>query len=89
MKGQFPINVKGQKLLQKHASKESGQDPHRQKEVGRRLDPAGSVVGEAAGGDKAVNVGMKQEVLAPGVKERDKTDMGAQMFGIGGDGGEG
>jgi hypothetical protein len=52
------------------------------------VDPARPVVGESAGGDEAVNVGMKVEVLAPGVKEGDKTDVGPQMFGIGGDGGE-
>ena len=56
--------------------------------MGRGVDPARPVVGESAGGDEAVNVGMKVEVLAPGVKEGDKTDVGPQMFGIGGDGGE-
>lgn len=89
MQREFPGGVKVEKLLQKHTAEEAGQDPHRQKEVGRRLDPAGSVVGEAASGDKTVNVGMKQQILAPGVKERDKTDVGAEMFGIGGDGGQG
>lgn len=89
MEGEFSLGMKVQEPIQKHTAEEAGQDPHRQKEVGRRLDPAGSVVGETAGGDKAVNVGMKQQILAPGVKKRDKTDVGAEMFGIGGDGGQG
>jgi len=36
-----------------------------------------------------VKVGVKQEVLAPGVKKRDKADVRPKLFGIGGDGGKG
>ena len=32
-----------------------------------------------------MHMGMMQESLAPGVQNRQKPDLGAEMFGIGGD----
>ena len=32
---------------------------------------------EPAGGNDAVNVGMQQQVLSPGVQDRDHADLGA------------
>jgi hypothetical protein len=56
---EFPLFIESQELLQKQTSKEPGQNADREEEVGRGVDPAGSVDGESAGGDEAVNVGMK------------------------------
>jgi len=38
---------------------------------------------ESAGGNDTVNVGMKEQVLSPGVQDRDHADLSPQMFRIG------
>ena len=38
---------------------------------------------EPAGGNDTVNVGMQEQVLSPGVQDRDHADLSAQMFRIG------
>src|SRR5271157_5756900 len=43
------------------------------------------VWGESACRNDAVDVGMREQVLSPGVKRADYADFGAQVFGIGGD----
>ena len=40
---------------------------------------------ESAGGNDAVNVGMQEQVLPPGVECADDSDLRSQVFGIGGD----
>jgi hypothetical protein len=40
---------------------------------------------ESAGGNDAVNVGMQEQVLSPGVECADDADFSSQVFGIGGD----
>ncbi len=41
--------------------------------------------GESARGDGAVNVGMQEQVLSPGVQDADDADLGAQVFAVEGD----
>src|SRR5271169_3405530 len=36
-----------------------------------------------------MQVGMKEQILSPTVKDSEEADLGAQMFGIGSDGGQG
>ena len=38
---------------------------------------------EPAGGNDTVNVGMEEQVLSPGVQDRDDTDLSSEVFGIG------
>jgi len=38
---------------------------------------------EPAGGNDTVNVGVQEQVLSPGVQDRDHADLSPQMFGIG------
>ena len=40
---------------------------------------------EPSSGHDAMHMGMMQESLAPGVQNREKSDLSAQVFGIGGD----
>jgi hypothetical protein len=63
--------------------------PDRQEEVGPAGDPLGAIGREAAAGDDAVQVGMKQQHLPPGMEHREETEFGAEMLGIGGDRGQG
>jgi hypothetical protein len=41
---------------------------------------------DPAAGHHTVYVGMMHQVLPPGVRDREESDLGAQEFGIGGDG---
>jgi hypothetical protein len=49
----------------------------------------GTVRRDAAARDNAVKMGMMEQILSPGVKHSEEADLGAQMFGIGGDGRQG
>ena len=49
-------------------------------------DPTGPVGGKAAAGHDAMQVGMKMQILTPGMQHGEEADGGAQMSGIGGDG---
>ena len=40
---------------------------------------------ESACRNGAVNVGMEEQVLSPGVQDADETDLRSQVFGIDGD----
>src|SRR6266481_4027424 len=44
---------------------------------------------DAAARDHTMQVGMKKQILSPGVKHGEEADLGAQMLGIGSDGGQG
>jgi len=43
------------------------------------MDPLGVIGGQTAGWDEAVDVGMMQQVLAPGMEDRKETDLCAQV----------
>ena len=73
--------------FQEKAAKTGAEDRDRQEEA-RALakaagrDPALSVRGETAAGNHAVQVGMVDQGLAPGVKDGEEADPGAQVFGV-------
>ncbi len=46
------------------------------------VDPVGVIQRESTGGDHAMDMGMKLELLIPGVQHAEETDLGAQMSGI-------
>jgi hypothetical protein len=51
-----------------------------------RLDPGGTVGGEAAGGDEEVDVGVVGEGAGPGVEHGKNRDAAADPLGIGREG---
>ena len=48
-------------------------------------NPAGVIERESAGGNNAVDVGMKLEFLVPGVKHAEEADLGTEMSGVASD----
>src|SRR5271157_3252905 len=52
------------------------------KEGAAGLDPACVVGGQTTGREYAMDMGMKLELLIPGVQYAEETDLGAQMFRI-------
>jgi hypothetical protein len=51
----------------------------KEKGAGGHMDPAAAIKGEAAAGNDAMNVGMKDKRLPPGVKNREDADRGFQL----------
>jgi hypothetical protein len=49
------------------------------------MNPAGVIGGKSAGGNRAVGVRMKQQVLTPGVQDTQKTNLCSQMLRVAGD----
>ena len=76
-------------VSQEQTAEETRQDPDRQKEAGSAGDPAGAVDREAAAGDHAMEMRMESQRLSPRVQHGEEPDLGAQAFGVGGDGAEG
>ena len=81
--------MSGEELLQEHPSEDAREDPFRQEVSGPAGNPSLSVGGETAPWHDAVYVGMVRERLAPGVQNRRKADLGAEMLGVAGNGFEG
>ena len=53
-----------------------------QEESARRVYPSGTIKGKAAGGNNVVHVGMKLEVLSPGMEHAEESDVCSQVLGI-------
>ncbi len=66
----------------KLASKDAAQHFHGKKERIARVNPAGVVKGEPAGGNHAMDVRMMFKLLIPGVEHAEEADLRAEMFGI-------
>jgi hypothetical protein len=73
-------------MFEKQPPEQTGEDPDRQEEAGSAGDPTSTIRGQAAAGDETVNVRMMQQVLTPTVQHCDKTDLGAKMTWIRGNG---
>ena len=69
-------------MREEQAPKQSRQHPHRQEEAKSAGDPALAIGREAAAGYHAVQMRVMQQVLAPGVQDRDEADLGAQVPGV-------
>jgi hypothetical protein len=74
---------------EEQAAEEAAERAHREKEAGAAGDPAGAAGTEAAAGSGAVDVGMVEQVLAPGVEDGEEAEGGAEVFGVAADGEEG
>ena len=70
------------------ATEERAQDLDRQEVVVAAGHPACAIGGQPAAGDHAVQVGVEEQVLAPGVKHAGDAGLRAEELGVARDGGE-
>ena len=75
------LNQHGEELSAEH----SAQDAYGQEESIATTDPAFAIEAHSAAWDDAVQVGMGEKVLSPGVQEREAADFGAEMLRISGE----
>ena len=64
------------------ATKYAPQYSDGKKEAWVRSNPAGVIAGESAGGNDAMDMGMKLEFLVPGVKHAEEADLGFERGGM-------
>src|SRR5436853_3673308 len=64
------------------AAKDTSEHLDREEEVRTGLKPAGVIERESTGGNNAVDMGMKLELLVPGVKHAEEADFGPEMSGV-------
>jgi len=69
----------------KLAAKDATEHPDGKEEGIARLDPAGTVEGESAGGHHTMDMGVMFELLIPSVEHAKEADLGTEMFGIASD----
>ena len=69
-------------LRDEQTPKQSRQHTHRQEEAGPAGDPTLAIRRDAAARYHAVQVRVMQQVLTPGVQDRDEADLGAQVLGV-------
>jgi len=48
------------------------------------MDPAAVIWGQTSGGDHAVDMRVSAQILTPGMQDGEESDVGAQVFGVGG-----
>src|SRR5574340_395692 len=75
-------------LLQKQTAEQPGENAHRQEEAGPASDPSRAVERRSAAGHDAVDMRMVLQGLAPGMEDGGHAELGAEMLGVGSDGGE-
>src|SRR3979411_2058051 len=68
----------GDELAAEHAP----QNRDGKEEAGVGSNPAGVIAAESAGGNDAVDMGMKLEFLIPGVQHAEEADLGSEMGGV-------
>jgi hypothetical protein len=85
VKTQLSLGVEFTEALDEFAAEDAAENFYGQKEAGLCGDPLLAVGTQAAGRDDAVNMGMVQQLLIPGVQHTEEPDLRTQVFGIGGD----
>src|ERR1035437_4972313 len=85
VKSQLAFGVKLAEAHHELAAEDTAEDFDGQKEAVRCGDPALVVGTESAGRDDAVNMGMVQQLLIPGVQYAEESNLRTQVFGISGD----
>ncbi len=70
------------KFFAQLAAEDFAECSNRQKEARRGIDPSGTIESKAAGGNDVVHMGMMLEVLPPGMKHTQKSDIGSQVPGL-------
>ena len=89
VKRQFPSGESFSEVVEEKAAEKTGEDGYRQEEAFPRRNPSLTVGRKAAAWNHAMEVRVKEQILPPGVKHSEKSDVGAQMFGIGSNAPEG
>jgi hypothetical protein len=64
------------------ASEDSTEDSHGEKEASAARDPVRLIVRHAAARDHTVNMGVEVEVLAPGMKDGEETNLSAKVLRV-------
>ena len=85
---QFAASVHGFETLQEQAPEQAGEHANRKEEAGLAGDPTLAIRRYAAARNDAVHMEMVIEVLAPAVQDGSDADVGAEVLGLGRDGGE-
>jgi hypothetical protein len=83
-KPEFPLEESALQTGDELTAKDAAQHLDRQEERIARMDPALVVGRKAAGWDHAMDVRMRLKLLPPGMKHTQKTNLGSEMLGIGG-----
>src|SRR5258708_4002399 len=82
---QFSVTESALQTSDKLAAKYAAQYLHRQEESVTWVNPALVIGGEAARWNHAMDMRMNLEILPPGMQDAEESDLGAEVFGIGGD----
>ena len=72
-------------MVKEHPAEQAGQDPDRQEEAGLAGDPPAAVGRDPAARHEAMQVGVVQQGLTPGVQHAEEADLGAEVGRVGGD----
>jgi hypothetical protein len=81
--------VRGGELLQDRPAEQARENTHVEEKVGSAGDPALTIKRNAAARHDHMDVWMVVERRAPGVEDREHTNAGAEVLGIGRDGDHG
>jgi hypothetical protein len=82
VKLQFPGGEGFSEVVEEKTAEKTGEDAYRQEESFPGRDPSLTVGRKTAAWNDAMEMRMKEQILAPGVKHGEKADVGAQVFGI-------
>ena len=74
------VSIGTLECCEKLPTKKLAQHLDREEVVLSRRDPARGVLGEAPSGHDAVQVGMEEEVLAPGMEDGGEADLCAEVL---------
>ncbi len=86
---QATLSMSRIQLFEEHPLEVSRQHAHGQEEAGFAGHPSGSIGGQSAAGDDAMQMGVMGQGRTPGMEYGDKSQACTQAFGIGGDGEQG
>src|SRR5260370_2760008 len=82
MEAEFALGESAPQRGHELAAKHPAQHFVGKKEGAAGLDPARVIGGQTTGWEYAMDMGMKLELLIPGVQHAEETDLGAKMFRI-------
>jgi hypothetical protein len=85
VKAEFVVGMQTTQARHKLAAKHTAEHFHRKKEVVGRGNPSGVIDRQTAGRNHAMDMGMMQQLLIPGMQDAEESNLGAEMFGITGD----
>ncbi len=80
-----PVSELGAEARDKLAAEEAAEDAHGQEEAWPAGLPSASVIGQAAGGDHTVHMGMMDQSLTPGMEDDEETEASTEVARVGGD----